>query len=445
MFTDLERTVVGDVWTSGALWDSVVYLCDACSGRAACSEDERRAGEYLLARFAEYGLQNVAAEPFEMTGWTRGGAVLSALVQGAPRDLPCLALPGSPAGELEAELVDVGMGTAAEFEQVGDAVRGKIVLADAAGPHRLEKYARACHAGALGFVVANTQPGMLMLTGSLSLGNGPAPIVGVGLAQETAQFLRRQTRQGALRARLSVGGASWPGVARNIVAELPGTDPAAGWLVICGHYDGHDVAQAAQDNATGTALALEAARVLAPLRAHLAAGLRFVLFSGEEYGLLGSQAYVRAHRGELEQIRCVVNADVAGLASPLRLAVQQNSELAERLRHPALRHLDMVVEESSISAHSDHFPFVAAGVNAVVAHTSAPRASLGGWAHTMADTLDKVDSRELQLSAATFAVLLLHIAIEPHDLPSGRRAPEAVRKMLADAGLEEDEALDCQE
>ncbi|MBE9507603.1 MAG: M28 family peptidase, partial [Chloroflexi bacterium] len=287
---ELERRLLGDVWTSPALWESVGYLCDACNGRFAGTDDERRAGDFLLERFREIGAENVTAETFEMNGWQRGDARLALLDSwgAAARDLPCLALPGSPAGRVEAEVVDGGPGTAADFERLGDAVAGKVVLADDTGPHRLEKYARSQMNGAVAFIFARTKPGMLALTGSLSLGKKPVSLPGIGVSLETASLVRRQMDEGSARVRVAVEGESRVVLARNILAELPGSDPDAGWIVACGHYDGHDIAQGAQDNATGTAVVLETARVLAPVRSHFKAGLRFILFSGEEFGVLGS-------------------------------------------------------------------------------------------------------------------------------------------------------------
>ena len=107
-----------------------------------------------------------------------------------------------------------------------------------------------------------------------------------------------------------------------MVGELPGTDPRAGYYVVCGHYDATavrtanwnwrtDPAPGADDNATGAALVLEAARVLSTQR--FPWSIRFIAFSGEELGLLGSQAYVKKHLKEIkDRLKLVVNIDVSG-------------------------------------------------------------------------------------------------------------------------------------
>ncbi len=433
---ELERRLLGDVGTSPALWESVRYLCDVCNGRFAGTDDERRAGDFLLERFREIGAENVTAESFEMNGWQRGDArlVLSSLA--TARDLPCLALPGSPVGQVEAEVIDVGPGTAADFERLGDGVARKVVLADSSGPHRLEKYARSQMNGAAAFIFASTRPGTLAPTGSLSFGKKP-PLPGIGVSLETAAFLRRQMDGGPARVQVTVEAKSQTVSARNILAELPGSDPDAGWIVVCGHYDGHDIAQGAQDNATGTALVLETARLLAPMRSHFKAGLRFILFSGEEFGLFGSYAYVRDHPDVLDHIRAVFNADIVGLAAPLILTAQNHPELTAYLRQLPLKDLRAKAEDTRLLAHSDHFPFVLAGVPSIAVMTSFPRSGSGGWIHTTADTLDKLDLRELCEAAGTAARILLRMAMNPDGLPKQRHTEETVRQALIDAGIEE--------
>ena len=106
----LEREMLGDLWVSPEIWDNLTYLCDVCNARFAGTDDERRAGDYLLALFQLYGLDNIAAEPFEMRGWERGQARLTVRAGGQTLELPCIALPGSPGCEVEAEVVDVKRG-----------------------------------------------------------------------------------------------------------------------------------------------------------------------------------------------------------------------------------------------------------------------------------------------------------------------------------------------
>lgn len=426
-----ERGLLGDLWTSTTLWDSLAFLCDECHGRLAGTPDERRARDYLLDRLREYGLDNVSTEPFEMRGWERGVARLILDAAGQQVELPSIALPGSPGCDLRAELLDVGRGDAPSYVRLGDAAQGKVVFNSVDAVGRAEMYRAACDAGAAVFVFTSGQPGLLPPTGSIA-----RDVPGIGLAAEQLARLRRLLSAGPVHARLTLTCRVQPVTAYNVVAEIPGTDPAQGWILAGGHYDGHDIGQAAQDNGAAVAALLEAVRLLSPLRAHLRAGIRLVLFSGEELGLYGSYAYARAHAAELDSLRLVLNADVVAQAMPLVLQTQASPALADYFRSLPLDQLDCVVNDApgSFIMNSDHFPFSLAGVAGVWAVTTAPPGR--GWVHFSADTLDKVEPRLLRQTAAALTRLLLRMAAVPDALPRGLASPAEVKRAVTAAGFE---------
>ena len=86
-----------------------------------------------------------------------------------------------------------------------------------------------------------------------------------------------------------------PVVIQNVVAELRGRERPTEWVLVGAHLDSWDFATGAQDNATGVAMVLEVVRVIAALGRAPRRSIRFALWGGEEQGLLGSSAYVRAH------------------------------------------------------------------------------------------------------------------------------------------------------
>ena len=99
----------------------------------------------------------------------------------------------------------------------------------------------------------------------------------------------------------------------NVIAEIPGMDKPKELVIFGGHIDSWDGASGAQDNGTGTCTTLEAARLLSlalqktgrlPKRT-----VRFMLWSGEEQGLLGSRAYIEQHPEENERISAVIVHD----------------------------------------------------------------------------------------------------------------------------------------
>ena len=430
---EIETNLLGSIYASNHLWDTLAYLCDDCDSRFAGTAEERKAGDFLLERFLDFGLVNVHGESFEMRGWERGSALLSVETGEGWQVLnACIALPGSFGCDLQAEIIDLGSGTAADFSRAGETLNGKIVLTSSDGPGRGEKYAAAREAGAAAFIFANASPGFLAPTGSIA-----DTLPAVGLAYEHAARIRRLLKYGPLQAKLTIQAEVKTVTARNIVAELPGNDPDQGWVIACGHYDGHDICQGAHDNAAAIATLVEAARLLNPLRDQLKMGIRFVFFSGEELGLYGSYAYARQHAAEMDEIRLVVNADVVAAAMPLVLRVQSSPELAAYLRSLPLDALDCTVFDGpgAFIQNSDHFPFSLAGVQAVWALTShAPNGR--SWGHTAADTLDKVEPRLLRQTAASLTRLLWRMASEPDAVPRGRKPSEQVKADVIAAGFE---------
>jgi len=168
--------------------------------------------------------------------------------------------------------------------------------------------------------------------------------------------------------------------------------------------------------------------------------VRVVLFAAEELGLLGAQAYVRSHAAELDRVRLVLNADVTGTPGKLFVALQGCPELLSLIREYA-RTADAEAQVvDHLVPYSDHFPFSLAGVASVMV------ASLGGpgsrgFAHTSADTLDKVSAVRLQATAMILARLVVRASLEG-EWPGRRHTAEQVREMLVKSGLEEPLRLD---
>ncbi len=431
-----ERRMAGEIYTSDTAYRHLLALCDGCGHRFTGSAGESRAVSYLVERLTAYRLRHVHMEEVPLAGWRRGEARLQAIGRDEVH-LDCLALPYSPAGEVEAELLDLGSGVPEVIAARAGEIRGKIVLVSSANPpmysrnvHRLEKYSRAVQAGAVGFVFVGDEPGQLAQTGALPAG---APIPGVGVSRETGSALARALQAGPVRVRLSVAGSIGPTVAYNVVGELP-SEQTGPWLVACAHLDSHDIAPGANDNASGVVAVLEAARTLA-LDGALPLPVRFVFFTGEELGLLGAYRYVAAHQAELPEVRFVLNLDTVGGPGKLAIFLQGWPELLPRLQAQAqvINPESLVVDR--LVPYSDHFPFALQGVpSAMVASWSGGGGR--GWGHTAADTVDKVSPGSLQAAAALTARLLLRLAADREPWPAHRTQDE-VKALLQREGLEE--------
>src|ERR1019366_1970151 len=151
----------------------------------------------------------------------------------------------------------------------------------------------------------------------------------------------------------------------NVIAELPGTDPAAGILFLGGHHDTQADSVGADDNGSATAGLLELARVLAPLPRRRT--IRLISFGAEEQLSVGSSHYVRRHREELARLgRCMFNFDrIGSLLGWNTLWGSGPRALDDLLPRYFQRHGQQVKREHGVLPYADHFPFVAAGVPAL--------------------------------------------------------------------------------
>lgn len=428
---EMDQALIGEIWTSDETWRNLLYLCDTCGHRFMGSPGYAQAADHVARQFRAYGLENVGLEPFPVRGWRRGPASIAVLGDRA-RDVPCLALPYCVPCDRELELFDLGAGTPEAIEQHKAEIQGKAVLVSSAMPpgdkryiHRMEKYMRAQEAGAAAFLFVNASPGDMAITGGLP--ERGADIPGVGLSYENGAMLSRLLEAEPLRVRLSVESESSPITSWNVAGEIPGSTLRDELIIVGGHLDSHDLCAGAADNASGIVLVMEAARVLAHLKGQLARTVRFVAFGVEELGLIGSGAYVQAHAEEMGRVQFMLNLDVTGANIANDLALQSCPEQESYLSAMGEDMAYALSVHTDFHPYSDHFAFVMAGVPAgALGHRGESRK---GYAHTTADTVDKVMPVELQLSAMVAARLALRLA-QDADWKPEHRQPDEVRELL---------------
>ncbi|KON30367.1 hypothetical protein AC482_04025 [miscellaneous Crenarchaeota group-15 archaeon DG-45] len=423
---DVERDVIGDIWQNSEIHENMLYMADQLGSRFPGTESEKMAQEYMLEKLREYGYGDARTEEFTYHGWSRGPVTLD-MIEPLEREFPAISLALSPGGTVEGEVVDLGSGSPGEFESVGrEAVEGRIVLCSSATSpsgervHRRTKYGYAVELGAIGFIFMNHNPGQLPPTGSLR----PAyrmggEIPGIGVSLETGTLMLRLTKDEPFRARIVDESRVVPGsVSANIVAELPGSSKRDEWIVVGGHYDGHDIAQGAMDNLSGAAVALEAARALGGYGGLFKRSIRFICFGCEEIGVTGSTCYVDQHRDEMGEVAIMINLELGGLADRdgtqhAAFTVYQPPELEEALEALGDEIRYSLTISREFSAASDHWPFYLRGVPTIYMHAEPSPLQLivgRGWGHTSADTMDKVDPRNLQEGAMVLARLLIRLA-----------------------------------
>lgn len=197
---------------------------------------------------------------------------------------------------------------------------------------------------------------------------------------------------------------------RNVVGRLPGRLPAT---VVAAHYDTKDLPGfvGANDGASGVAVVLELARVLAPLHRPGDREIRFVLFDGEESprgsadfrrdGLRGSRAYLAAHRREIHEVVVVDFVGDRDLLLPREAG--SDPRLWARLRAAARRAGVARAFPAGTRGEilDDHTPFAEAGIPAIdLIDFDYPHF------HRPSDTLDKVSAESLDAAGEALVELL---------------------------------------
>ena len=203
----------------------------------------------------------------------------------------------------------------------------------------------------------------------------------------------------------------------NVVAEIEGTDLKDEVVVICGHLDSWNSpgSQGACDNGTGTVSAMESARILAASGLKPRRTIRFILWSGEEQGLLGSRAYVEKQKEGIEKFVAVLNDDGGTNYHGGYVGLESHRAILEKAFAPTLAafpdlpmKFDAVAQDPA-GGSSDHAPFIWAGVPAYFTKESG-RADYGFVWHTQHDRYENAIPEYLVQSATNHALVVYHLA-----------------------------------
>jgi Zn-dependent M28 family amino/carboxypeptidase len=377
------------------------------------------------------GARDARIAAFDIQGWERGHSEIRRgddLVASGMN--ACIALPRSPSGEATGELVDLGYGVPEDFEAD---IEGKVAMVSSDTPdsvdrfiHRREKYYHAVEAGAAAFVFANHVEGTLPPTGSVGTAAAPVgDIPAVGVSKEAGARLARRYEGDDLT--VAIDCETPDATSGNAVAELgPDTDE---YLVVSSHVDAHDISQGAMDNGAGTATIVEVANALAAREDELDRRVRFVAFGAEEVGLVGSSEF--AASVDPDRVKAVVNVDSNVFGRTLKLdhhgfdALEAAGErVSDRFDHPIALGEELV-------PHSDHWPFVERGIPGYM--VSGETEGRGrGWGHTGADTLDKLEPRNLREQAILLTELVVDLAGD--DASTARRPTDEIAAALEREG-----------
>jgi len=321
--------------------DTAAYLADEIGGRMTNSPAMRKAERWTQEKFKTWGLKDVRAEAFDFgRGWWIESSSARMI---APRPLELRAIPiaWTPAtnGMLSAAVIVAPMQTEKDFPDWKGKLAGKIVLVTWPAPpkddgdapfqrltdadvgkldryeqptfdpeavkKRVERFrfranldAFLAQEGALAWAQMSRSEGRLVHGEGYAYRVGKtAKVPGVELGAEDYRKIARLAKLGEVRLELDnrVHFEDADHNAYNILADIPGTDPAAGYVMAGAHLDSWVAGDGAADNGAGSVVVMEAARIIASLGVRTKRTIRFALWAGEEQGLIGSSAYVERH------------------------------------------------------------------------------------------------------------------------------------------------------
>lgn len=405
----------------GVAWRIVADLTTEVGQRMAGTDREAAARDWAVARLKALGFSNVRAEPYMMPTWLRG-AEQAALTAPAPQHLAVTALGNSgatPPQGLDAELVYFPTLDALRAAPDGS-LAGKIAFIDHAmranqdgsgyGPYgavRRQGPAIAAGKGAAAAVIRSvgTDGHRLPHTGITNFPAGVSPIPAGAVSAPDAALIARTAASGkpmrmALVLTPRLAGQQPSG---NVVAELPGRNPALPPILIACHLDSWDPATGAIDDAAGcgiiAAAALEANRTGPLLRT-----IRVLWAGAEEVGGFGGAAYAKAHAQEPHAL--AMESDF-GADRVWRVETgfsAANKGLADRIV-AALSPMGIVRGSGKPDGGTDIGPIIAAQKLAVV-DLNQDGTRYFDLHHTPDDTLDKIDPAQLQQNVDAWAAVL---------------------------------------
>jgi len=426
-YRESTSRIIGAALQSDKAYQRLAYLTDRIGNRLSGSKSLERAIEWAVSEMKRDGLNNVRAEKVMVPHWVRGTESLE-ITSPLTLRLAMLGLGnsmGTATDGITAEAVVVR--SYDELDKLGEAVRGKIVVYNAAFTnygatvaYRVSGASRAARYGAVAVLVRSVTPTSLQSphTGAMRYDETLPKIPAAAITIETAELLQRMNDRGehpALRLKM---GAKFLADAEsaNVVGELKGTDKADEILLVSGHLDSWDVGQGAHDDGGGCIVAWHALTLLKELGLKPRRTIRVVLYTNEENGGRGGIAYLDAHRAELARHVLAIESDL-GTYRPVGFGLSANAPTQARANLQEIAKLLTSIRADHIAADgggSDIGPLMAEGV--VTGSFDVDSTRYFEIHHSEADTLDKISAQDVASCVAAMAVMIYTVADMPQSL-----------------------------
>ena len=411
--------LIGEAMSSRFAWERLALLGDTFGHRLSGSRSLEDAIEWAVGEMKKDGLENVHTEPVKVPHWVRGQESLEVI---APRPRPLVMLGlgnsvGTPAGGIEGDILIVR--SFEELDAAGPRVRSHIVLFNVPYTNYGETVqyrgtgpSRAAALGAVAALVRSVGPAGLRLphTGALRYTDGAPQIPAAAITTEDADFLQRmQDRGTTVRVRLKMEAKFLPDAdSFNVVGEIRGRERPDEVVVVGGHFDSWDVGTGSTDDGGGCIVTWEALRLMKKLNLRPRRTVRVVLWTNEENGTRGGNAYRDRYKDQLSNHVLMLESD-SGLLHPTGFGFTGSDAVRTRIQQivTLLRGIQMD-RLGPTGEEADTGPSVQAG--------NVPAMSLeadGNYFlihHTQADTIDKIDPMDVSRASAAIAVMAYVVA-----------------------------------
>jgi hypothetical protein len=432
--SDLDRRVRALLRGPQDLYADLTRLC-SFGPRLMGSETERLVQERLLAELESWGLSTHFQE-FDVRTWTPGATRVLLHRQDEPNGRPLMAQCrqfSPPVEEQRFSLVHVGPGEARDWARVYKQAPGAAVYCN-----RLCKpsYQKARELGAAVYMEPSAEDFDAVQVGAMAYEDdgGPPHPARIKVSYTSGKSIDAVCGLGPADVTVAVGGASGTGRSGNIEAVVEGADPSLPEVLVGAHLDTFWITPGPVDNTTGVVAVLALARLFASPPAQPLRTFRFLLFTGEEQGKIGSGKYAAQRlpaTGRPAGVYYNFDVPLGGRLVLHVMAADDGVEAEEHVRFWDELGAFLFHEPGDLywkrlwRRTSDHYPFYRAAVPCLMirAEPVPDREDVQKVIHTVLDTADRVSSLELHETVELSARILAQLGHSKAALPFSPFAP----------------------
>jgi carboxypeptidase Q len=420
--------IAGEGLVESHTFEYLTQLSDDVGARVTGSPQSQKAVDWSLAKMRAMGLENVHAEKFQVwRGWTRGSADAQMIAPIHRRlVVDAMGWTGStPAGGAEGEVVTANVFNLDEEMKNPEKFAGKIILMAPSGQPKKDAMAIfsqfgdfvklvgksgavAIFGGQGGFKSEGmnlTHTGILGFEADFSI-----PVLSI-TAEDQGQLERFLAGGKQVRVRLDVQNtfSNGPVESANAVGEIRGREHPEEILVVGAHLDSWDLSEGATDNGMGSVSVLGAAEAILRSGQRPRRTIRFVLFNGEEQGLLGSAAYVKQHQSEMgNHLGDLVLDEGQGPVKEFQLGGRDDLVAAFQPFADSLGNIRPLKVNDKVEFGTDTGPFILAGLPGINMNQDSPEYKFTH--HSAGDALEAVKPDVLAQDATLMAMTAFWIA-----------------------------------